>query len=256
MNQILITEKVIMTPEFKRKRKLYKFNFFLSCFLACMLFSCCIYAEYDRNKNENLSQDILVGFQETERQDNTTISVEEDVIVIRDLVESTGEDTETQTEPETQTEVNISDIVGTPKSTIVESVAADGKSYYTEAVLKIPCLGIEYPVLSDTSDELLKISLNRLWGPDPNEIGNYVIVGHNYRNGKMFGKLSNIKIGDKIELTDNIGRTVTYSVYTTYVVDPADVSCTSQRTDGKREVTLITCTSTGKQRFVVKAAAI
>lgn len=131
-----------------------------------------------------------------------------------------------------------------------------GKTYYTESVLKIPRLGIEYPVLSDTSDELLKISLNRLWGPDPNEVGNYVIVGHNYKSGKLFGKLPGIDVGDTCEVTDLSGRTIYYKVYTTYVVEPTDVSCTSQKTDGKKEITLITCVNGGKQRLIVKAEAV
>ncbi len=246
MNQILVTEKVIVTPEFKKKKKIYKFNFFLSCFLACTLFSCCIYAEYDRNKSEKVSQNILLGV--LDETDETTISVEEGVIVINALDDE-----------EQNAEVNVTGMIsgeGVIKSNIVESVAPDGTVYYTESVLKIPRLGIEYPVLSDTSDELLKISLNKLWGPDPNEVGNYVIAGHNYRGGKMFGKLPTIKIGDTFEVTDLKGRTITYKVYKTYQVDPSDVSCTSQLTDGKKEVTLITCTSDGKQRFIVKAEQI
>ena len=34
MNQILITEKLYITPELKRKKKVYKFNFLLSIFLV------------------------------------------------------------------------------------------------------------------------------------------------------------------------------------------------------------------------------
>lgn len=59
MNQILATEKIYVTPELKRKKKFYKFDFFLSIFLVCILFSYYIYAEYDRNKSEEVSQDIL-----------------------------------------------------------------------------------------------------------------------------------------------------------------------------------------------------
>lgn len=247
MNQILVTEKVIMTPDFKRKKKLYQINFFLSSLLAVVLFSYGIYSEYDRNKSEEVSQDILLGMQQ-EEMDETTISVEEDVLVVKALSDTMTEDVESI--------VNVTDLLGRQQSTMVESIAPDGKSYYTESVLKIPRLGIEYPVLSDTSDELLKISLNRLWGPKPNEIGNYVIVGHNYKNGKMFGKLPGIQIGDICEVTDLLGRTVPYRVYTTYVVEPTDVSCTSQMTNGKKEITLITCVNGGKQRLVVKAELV
>lgn len=78
MNQILVTEKIIITPNLKRKKRLYKFNFFLSSFLALTLFSCCIYAEYDRNKSEQVSQDILLGMQQydNDNTDNTMLSVD------------------------------------------------------------------------------------------------------------------------------------------------------------------------------------
>ena len=69
----------------------------------------------------------------------------------------------------------------------------------------------------------------------------------------MFGKLSQINLGDIIELTDLTGRTLQYEVYDKYKVNPDDTSCTSQLTNGKREVTLITCSNYGTQRLVVKA---
>lgn len=248
VNQILVTDKVIMTPEFKKKRKIYKFNFFLFSFLACALFSCCIYAEYDRNKSEEVSQEILLGIQ-SDSADNTTISVEDDIIIVKALADGEAG----------KQEVDVTDLVTKGEKTmpkINELVAPDGKVYHTEAILKIPSLGIEYPVLSDTSEALLKISLNRLWGPKPNEVGNYVVGGHNYRGGKMFGKLPGIAIGETVEITDLTGRTINYKIYAKYEVEETDVSCTSQRTNGKREITLITCNSTGKKRVVVKAEEI
>ena len=255
MNQILVTEKVIITPDFPKKKRRYKTCFFLSLFTACTLFSCCIYAEYDRNKSEQISQDMLVGMYDYDTNDNTRISYQEELVVINDLESPVGE----TTTPEENNNNNNNVSSQTPQNentSTVEYVASDGTSYHTDSVLKIARLGIEYPVLSASSDALLKISLNKLWGPNPNEVGNYVIVGHNYKNGKMFGKLSSIKIGDTVELKDNGGRTITYQVYNTYMVDPYDVACTSQRTNGKKEVTLITCNSTGSQRFVVKAEEI
>jgi LPXTG-site transpeptidase (sortase) family protein len=62
--------------------------------------------------------------------------------------------------------------------------------------------------------------------------------------------------GDTIEIMDLTGTTVTYEVYDNHVVDPTDVSDTTQKTNGKREITLITCTNDSKQRVVVKATAI
>ena len=59
MNQILVTEKIYVTPELKRKKKMYKILFILSIFTIISLFSVYIYAEYDRNEKESISQDIL-----------------------------------------------------------------------------------------------------------------------------------------------------------------------------------------------------
>ena len=134
--------------------------------------------------------------------------------------------------------------------------STDGVKYTTEAVLKIPSIGIEYPVLSETSPDLLFVSINKYWGPAPNEIGNYCIVGHYYESGIMFGKLHKLKNGDIAELTDLSGRTIKYQVYNKVVVEPTDTSCTSQLTNGKKELTLITCTNYGKQRLVLKLREI
>ena len=198
----------------------------------CLLSSYYIYAEYDRTKSEEVSQEILAEI------DNTTIN--QDDGILRVALEA---DTQEQNVEIQETESN-------------KYVTQSGATYTTEAVLNIPSLGINYPVLSDTSEELLKISLNKFWGPSPNTVGNYCIVGHNYKNKKMFGKLADIKNGDIVELTDNSGKTIKYAVYNKYVVNPEDVACTSQLTNGNKEVTLITCTNYGKQRLVVKAREV
>lgn len=139
---------------------------------------------------------------------------------------------------------------------IVQEYEINGINYEVIAILNIPSLEIEYPVLSSTSKELLKVSLNKYWGPNPNRPGNFCILGHNYNDSRFFGKLNRIENGDIIQLTDMSGEMVEYSVYDTYIVNPDNTDCTSQLTDGKTEITLITCTATGKQRFVVKATKV
>lgn len=248
MNQILVTEKLYITPELRRKKKMYKFQFFLSVLLVCLLFSYYIYAEYDRNKSEEVSKEILQGIdfiEKSEIQKDTTIKEYDGMIVVA---------LEEDEEPE---EVNVQEnIQGNVQENATEYKLPNGTSAIPEAVLNIPRLGINYPVLSEWSEELLKISLNKYWGPKPNEIGNYCIVGHNYKSGKMFGKLPEITNGDIIELKDMSGRVIKYSVYDRYVVEPTDTACTSQLTGGKRELTLITCKTYGQQRLVVKAKEV
>jgi len=244
MNQILITQKVYVTPDMKRKRKMYKIKFLISVFLLCILSSYCIYAEYDRNKNEKVSQEILsdIGIEDIANEyDDKTVRMEDNVLVV---ALGNSNVTQQQTEP-----VSLSDL---SKEKIIQTTK-NGQDYYTAAVLNIPKLEINYPVLSDTSDELLKISLNKYWGPEANEVGNYCIVGHNYKNTKFFSKLDQLTNGDIIELTDLTGRTLQYKVYDHYIVEPTDVSCTSQLTRGKKQLTLITCANNGKQRLIVKA---
>ena len=46
---------------------------------------------------------------------------------------------------------------------------------------------------------------------------------------------------------------VNKEVYDNYVVSPNDRTCTSQLTNGKKEVTLITCTNDSSNRVIVKA---
>ncbi len=268
MNQILVTQKIYVTPELKRKKKMYKIKFFLSIFLVCVLFSYYIYAEYDRNKSEEISKEILANInlvtdegEETE-QDDTTIRVEDNVLIVMlDEKEANKEEVNI-----TKLAKDIEDYISNRENSDTQEENApevytteSGATYTTDAIVNIPSLEINYPVLKTDEaniDEILKISLVKFWGEQPNEVGNYVIVGHNYKNKKMFGKLSKINIGDKVELTDLKGRTLTYEVYETYIVSPDETECTSQKTNGNKEITLITCTNYGTQRFVVKAREV
>lgn len=246
MNQILVTEKLYVTPELRRKRKLFKLQFCLSIFLVCLLFSYYIYAEYDRDKSEEVSQEILMGIskEKTNSTVDTTIKKTDNIIVV--ALEDNEEDEEIVQPVLEQQETNQAQ----------EFTTTSGVKYNVESIIKVPRLEINYPVISDTSEELLKISVNKYWGPGPNEVGNYCIVGHNYKSKKMFGRLSEIVSGDIIELEDMNGNVIKYSVYDKYTVDPKNTKCTSQLTNGKKEVTLITCTNYGTKRLVVKAREI
>ena len=217
MNQILVTQKLYVTPELKKKKKLYKLEFFLSVFFVCLLFSWYIYAEYDKNKSEQVSQELLSSINlsgEDESVDTTTIAKKDNVlIVVLDDADKIKE------------EVNIDNLVDETKSQKAEKhVASDGKVYSTVGIIDIPKINVNYPILSETSDALLKISPCKFWGPEMNEVGNYCIVGHNYRNKKFFSKVPTLEAGDEINLTDLTGRTITYEVYKKYNVDPEDVS--------------------------------
>ena len=239
MNQILVTKKLYITPELKRKKKVYKIEFFLSVFLVCVLISACIYAEYDRNKSEQVSQEILANLDIPE--EDTTIAKNNVIVVVLDDI------------PQAE--------VKEPDNRQMQTTA-NGHQYIPVATINIPKINVNYPVIDGPTDsteeteDLLKISPTKFWGPEPNEVGNFCIVGHNYRNSRFFSKVPTLVNGDMIEITDLSGKTIQYKIYNKYQVDPRDVSCTTQLTNGKKEVTLITCTDDSKQRVVVKARAI
>ena len=246
MNQILVTEKIYVTPELKRKKKLYKFLFILSIFLIISLCSVYIYAEYDRNKDESISQNILAFMDE---QDNTTISKDENALIVKLTQDATLNAEEY--EKESEQNANKLSYGGAVTS---KYTAPDGTEYEYIGRIVIPKIGVDYPILSDTSVELLKVSVCKFHGGNPNEVGNLCIAGHNYRNSRFFSKVDTLSVGDIIEITDLSKRTIEYEIYDIHTVNENDRSDTTQYTNGRKEVTLITCTDDGEQRIIVRSA--
>ena len=46
---------------------------------------------------------------------------------------------------------------------------------------------------------------------------------------------------------------MSFTVYDKFIVNPDELECTSQLTNGNKEITLITCTNDNKQRHIIKA---
>lgn len=141
-------------------------------------------------------------------------------------------------------------------NTIYLNSNSKGEKYRVAGQINIPKIGVNYPIVYETSDEYLKIAPTKLFGPDINQPGNVCIVGHNYKNEQFFSRLSELENNDKINLLDNKGKRVSYLVYDKYEVLETDLSCTNQNTNGKIEATLITCTNKKNNRLVVKCRAI
>lgn len=122
-------------------------------------------------------------------------------------------------------------------------------------IVKIDKLKLDYPILSDVSDELLEISPCRFAGPMPNEVGNLCIAGHNYIDNTFFAKISSLIKGDSIYIYDLSGNYLEYFVEKKYEVESSDTSILSQDTNGKKKLTLMTCNSLKGSRIVVDAYA-
>ena len=93
-----------------------------------------------------------------------------------------------------------------------------------------------------------------LYGPGPNQVGNTVIIGHNYRNGAFFGNNDKLALGDKIYITDTTGTRIEYTIYNIYETTADDADYFDRDTAGKREISLSTCTDNSKARLVIWAA--
>ncbi len=262
MNQILVTKKLYITPELKRKKKIYKFNFFLSIFIMVSLISVYIYAEYDKNKSAEVSGEILE--QINVEVDNTTTTGK---VLVATL---DNEEINSSTEGEIFELLNKTeeDMLQEDPSQIIHTF--NGYNYKTIGIISIPKIGVYYPILDGElntkaeDDELLKTAPIKFWGPDlnedwgaePNQVGNLCIAGHNYWDERFFGQVPTLVVGDIIEIIDMEGNIVKYSVYDKFNVAPDDNSSTTQKTNGRTEITLITCTEDSSERVIVKARKI
>ena len=286
MNQILVTEKIYVTPELKRKKKIYKINFILSVVAIVILCSFYAHSEYARNKDEDISQDILEGIVEEEMNEAERVAASEEESVWKIMISEINQQNESnknnsqqgmQNKKQNNSQSNIdndsqsnydsnnnsksSSKKDSSKKKIKYITASNGKRYPSVGRIEIPKIGVNYAILAQTSGDTLvdwlKVSPVMFWGVYPNEVGNLSIAGHNYRNKRFFSKVPTLKIGDRIKITDASGKKVNYTVFDKYEVSPKNTDCINDvpGKENKRVVTLITCTNDSKKRVIVQAEA-
>ena len=112
-------------------------------------------------------------------------------------------------------------------------------------------------ILKEASRDSIKVAIAVYndSGPGLNQVGNTVLVGHNYRNGTFFSDNKKLVEGDKIYITDATGNRVEYTIYNTYITSPEDSSYIDRDTGGRREISLTTCTDDTNSRLVIWATA-
>ena len=85
----------------------------------------------------------------------------------------------------------------------------------------------------------------------PGEEGNFALAGHSsYIYNQVFNNLHKVNMGDKIVIK-TINNQFTYIITETMEVQPSDTYVLDQDMR-KKEITIVTCTNSGKQRFIVK----
>lgn len=127
------------------------------------------------------------------------------------------------------------------------------KGFNMVGKIEIPKTNVEYPVLEEVTPNSIEASVAVLYGPGINQIGNTVIIGHNFRNGTFFSNNNRLSIGDEIYLTDLEGTRIKYTIYKKYITGTDDFDYAVRDTNGKREVTLSTCTDDGSERIIIWA---
>jgi sortase A len=122
------------------------------------------------------------------------------------------------------------------------------------ALLRIPKLDLEVPILEGTDDLTLNRAVGHIAGtPRPGEDGNVGIAGH--RDG-FFRGLKDVSTGDTVEIVtpDNVSK---YVIDEITVVDPSNTSVLARR--AQSSVTLVTCypfyfIGSAPQRYIVRAS--
>lgn len=223
------------------------------------------YFAYDilnsNNINEN-AQSAINDFQSATQKVNTGKgNTVKDTNTITNTVENTTttEEQNTATNPlDELQQLTQNQVAQNPVQdpTLEEPEKVYMEDYEIMGTIRIPKTGIEYPVLGKLTTRSLEIAVAIARGPGLNEVGNTVIFGHNYRNGLFFSDNDKLGNGDKIYITDKYGREVTYVIYNIYQTTQSDATYFTRDTEGRREISLQTCTDDGHNRIIIWAKEI
>jgi sortase A len=124
------------------------------------------------------------------------------------------------------------------------------------AVLRIPRIGLEVPVLEGTDDWTLNRAVGHIADTArPGGDGNSGIAGH---RDSFFRGLKDVGPGDTLEI-ETLERVELYRIERTWVVEPDDVWVLDPTES--RSVTLVTCypfyfIGSAPQRYIVRAALV
>ena len=146
---------------------------------------------------------------------------------------------ETTAEPQ---ETEIPEFIVNPR---IDMPAAKVNEISYIGVLDIQPLGLKLPVAENWSYPILKKTPARYSGSA--YLDDLIILAHNYDH--HFGRLNQLKSGDKIKFTDIDGNVFTYSVVE---VDTLKATAIEEMESGDWDLTLFTCTLGGQSRVTVR----
>lgn len=126
------------------------------------------------------------------------------------------------------------------------------KGYSVLGEIIIDKINIDEYILDSKENSAMEEAPVRLYGPSINTEGNLCIAGHNY--DEVFKKLNELEVGDKFTLMDRSETGQDYVIKEKKEVEPTDLNILMP-VEGKKQVTLITCTEGSTKRLVLVAEA-
>jgi sortase A len=131
---------------------------------------------------------------------------------------------------------------------ITDMPGKDYLGYSMIGSLRVPSVGIELPILSSWSYELLNVAPCRYTGSIPE--GNMILMGHNYKS--HFTPLRDVVVGAEIEFEDVDGIVYRYAVAEIVQLHKTE----GELLPSPYPLTLFTCTPGGQNRVVVRCIQI
>ena len=154
---------------------------------------------------------------------------------------------------------SISDNITSAETGANNSKKQTYKGFNVLGTIEIPKTNVKYPILEPpASNDKIEVAVAVDYpykDVQLNTAGNVTIAGHNYRNGTFFSDNNKLSNGDKVYITDLNGDKVEYTIYNTFITALNDNSFYNRDTDGKKEITLYSCTDDLTGRLIIEARA-
>ena len=254
-----------------------KYGNFLTMFLVVLIVAILGilgYFVYDMMHSKSVNTNAQTALEQFEqatsavKKDNASLSTSKDG---KEETNTAATNTATNTAATNETENTVSNTAALDKlnqfdnylnATQPETTTPDNgetekvymEDYEVLGRIEIPKTKVDYPILENVTKRSLEIAVGKAYGPGLNLPGNTTIFGHNYRNGLFFSNNKKLSNGDKIYITDAQGNKVTYVIYNIYQTLPSDASYMQRETNGRREISLQTCTDDSSARIIIWAA--
>lgn len=213
------------------------------------------YFAYDLFNSNNINSNAQSAIDEFESATQTVKKNKEKNTVVENKVEENTTNGTSMLTPLDPVEPLQNEVTEEPEEK-VEPEKVYMENYEVMGTIEIPKTGVKYPILERVTVRSIEIAVAIAYpqNAELNKEGNIVIYGHNYRNGLFFSDNKKLSNGDKIYITDKYGEKVTYEIYNIYQTDANDASYFVRDTEGRREISLQTCTDSGDGRIIIWAA--